>query len=144
MSKRLLALLACLSLVLAACPANYKIDNIAAGTVVFDADSVSFALGQNSSLTTRTYDYVFTNQFAAAPSVALGNVSTYSALQDFAVNYLNANAFSVVPASIRQTDVVFQFDFTASVWASIKVNFWASTNNQIQIGTFKLGTLHLM
>lgn len=58
------------------------------------------------------------------------------------MNYLNANSFSVVPSGIKQTDVVFTFDYTTAVWASIKINFWASTNSHIQIGTFNLGILY--
>lgn len=32
------------------------------------------------------------------------------------------------------------FEYTQSVWASIKVNFWVSSNPEIQVGFVDVGT----
>jgi hypothetical protein len=46
----------------------------------------------------------------------------------------------VQPVSLSSTGVQFQFQYTASIWASIKVNFWASSNPAVQVGFLALST----
>lgn len=100
---------------------------------------MSFTIDPSASTTSLSYNYLFNNSFNASPAIALGISDLILALQDFTLNYLDANYFSVVPLNVQGAGLSFQFDFTAAVWSKIRVNFWATTNNQIQIGTFKLG-----
>lgn len=60
-------------------------------------------------------------------------------MQDFSINYLSANNFAVYPSSLTNSQINFQFDYSAPVWSKVKVNFWASANRQIQLGFFKVG-----
>ena len=64
-------------------------------------------------------------------------------MQSFALNFVGPNAFAVAPVNIINTGAQFRFDFTPSVWSKIKVNFWASSNAQIQVGHLEAGkTFH--
>ena len=51
-----------------------------------------------------------------------------------------ANHFSVYPSSVTANSILFSYDYSNPMWASIKINFWASTESQIQLGYFKVGT----
>lgn len=62
------------------------------------------------------------------------------AVQDFSIGFLSANHFAVYPSSVGAASVAFQFDFTAALWTRVRVNFWASTHSQLQLGYFKVGT----
>jgi hypothetical protein len=41
---------------------------------------------------------------------------------------------------VTGTNIGWQFDFTAALWTRVRVNFWASSNTQLQVGFFKVGT----
>jgi len=68
----------------------------------------------------------------------------YSAIQDFSLNFLAANAFAVSPSSISLNSIKFQFDYTTSMWSKIRINFWAGSNPQVQLGNFRVGTHQLI
>jgi hypothetical protein len=65
-------------------------------------------------------------------------------VQSFSLNYLYPNYFSIVPTAISYANINFEFDYTSPLWAKLTVNFWASTVPQLQLGTFKVGTNHLI
>ena len=73
MTKSLLAILAIVSVVLSICPANYDINNLVAGISSIKVDSLVFSVDQNSSLSSKVYNYAFQNNFAGVPMLALGN-----------------------------------------------------------------------
>ena len=52
--------------------------------------------------------------------------------------------FSVSPSNTSLTGTGFAFAYTPSVWASIKVNFWASVHSDLQVGNFHVGTSSLI
>jgi hypothetical protein len=37
---------------------------------------------------------------------------------------------------VNASSIVFNFAYTAPIWSSIRFNFWASVNPQIQLGYF--------
>jgi len=74
MSKTILALLGLIALALAACPANYNINGLVAGSLSLTSDSALFNVAQNASTASQTFAYTFTAPFSSAPSVALGTI----------------------------------------------------------------------
>ncbi len=62
--------------------------------------------------------------------------SIYLALQDFSVSSLGSHAFYVSPSQINTSSIVFSFAYTTPIWSTIRFNFWASSNIQIQLGHF--------
>jgi hypothetical protein len=65
-------------------------------------------------------------------------------MQSFALNLVGPNSFAIVPASVTTNGAQFRFDFTASVWASVRVNFWASANSDVQVGFIDACTFMLI
>ena len=61
-------------------------------------------------------------------------------MQSFSLNMVGPNSFAIKPQSISTTGLQFAFDYTQRVWASVKVNFWASYNPEIQVGFLEVGT----
>jgi hypothetical protein len=59
-------------------------------------------------------------------------------VQSFGLNYVAGNNFAVQPQAITTTGAQFQFAFTQAVWASIRINFLASSNPQVQVGFFQV------
>jgi hypothetical protein len=49
------------------------------------------------------------------------------------------NSFAIYPAYVTSSAAIFQFDYSFGGWNSIRLNFWASGNPQVQLGFFKLG-----
>ena len=54
-----------------------------------------------------------------------------------------ANAFAVYPSSVAPTSLSFAFDFTAALWTRVRVNFWAGTHGQIQLGHFRVENIQV-
>jgi len=54
---------------------------------------------------------------------------------------MGAHAFYVSPTQINKTSIVFNFAYTAPIWSTIRFNFWASSNSQIQLGYFSNNNL---
>lgn len=65
-------------------------------------------------------------------------------MQSLALNFVGPNSFSIKPASLTTTGAKFVFEYTHRVWASAKVNFWVSSNPQIQVGFVHVGTSSLI
>lgn len=110
MTKSLLAILAIVSVVLSICPANYDINNLVAGISSIKVDSLVFSVDQNSSLSSKTYNYAFQNNFAAAPSLGLGK-STFIQLSPtypLTISVLIQLAYNLSPSKIQE----FSFNLT--------------------------------
>ena len=60
-------------------------------------------------------------------------------MQSFALNFVGPSAFAIAPSRIINTGLQIRFDFTPSVWSKIKINFWVSSNSEIQVGHFEAG-----
>jgi hypothetical protein len=76
--------------------------------------------------------------------VALGTALIYIGIQDFSMNYVGSNNHAIYPSTLSNSQINFQFDYTAAIWSKLKINFFATTNTQIQLGYFKVGTSPLM
>lgn len=50
---------------------------------------------------------------------------------------------AIQPLNIVATGLAFQFDFTASVWSRVRINFLASNNNQLQLGSFNVANVQV-
>lgn len=84
--------MAIIAITLAACPANYNINNIVADSVSFTANS------QASSQMNLKYKHTFAQSFANTPVVALG-------LQDFDIKLVAANNFAVYPIALTNSHI---------------------------------------
>jgi hypothetical protein len=111
----------------AVCPATGNINNFLAGTTALTSDSVSFRVNASQSVASQTYNYQFQSTFVNNPSVAI-------AMQSFALNQVGPNSFAIKTSAISMTNAQFLFEYTQSVWSSVKVNFWVSSNPEIQVG----------
>lgn len=135
-----MAILVLITITLAACPANYNIDNLLAGIRV---PSLRFS---HLLSEWQLFIYLSKLQLSLLKEFCRYTITCnwysliYSAVQDFSLNYVAANSFAVYPSSVKSTAIAFQFDYSQPVWSKVKINFWASNNNQVQLGYFKLGT----
>ena len=111
----------------AVCPATGNINNFLAGTTALTSDSVSFRVNASQSVASQTYNYQFQSTFANTPAIAI-------AMQSFGLNQVGPNSFAIKTNAITTTNAQFIFEYTQSVWSSIKVNFWVSSNPEIQVG----------
>jgi len=55
-------------------------------------------------------------------------------MQSFALNQVGPNTFAIKTNAITTTNAQFLFEYTQSIWSSVKVNFWVSSNAEIQVG----------
>ena len=69
------------------------------------------------------------------PSVAI-------AVQDIELNQFKANNFAVYPAHVNRLRAIFQWDYTASLWVRIRLNFWASANPEVQLGHLRVDNIN--
>ena len=60
------------------------------------------------------------------------------------MNFVGPNSFSIKPASVTTTGAQLLFEYTHRVWASTKVNFWVSSNPEIQVGFVDIGNASLI
>ena len=60
-------------------------------------------------------------------------------MQSFALNFVGPNSFAIKPRSVTRTGAQFTFEYTQAVWSSVKINFWASTNPEVQVGLIDVG-----
>ena len=60
-------------------------------------------------------------------------------MQSFALNFVGPNSFAIKPRSVTRTGAQFTFEYTQTVWSSVKINFWASTNPEVQVGLIDVG-----
>jgi hypothetical protein len=124
---------------LAACPANSNINNILAGKIQSYRRFRHFhsqwqLIGQSANLQLSVSDTVFS---ASLPRTRYAHHN--SAVQNFALNIGAPNSFIVSPQAITTTGNQFQFSFTPAVWSSITVNFFVSSNPQLQVGFLSVG-----
>jgi hypothetical protein len=108
--------------------------------LILTVDSATFSVNASSSSSSQTFIYNFQQNFANSPALALGNSLPYLAVQDFSIGSIASNKFAVYPSTLSNSQVTFQFDYSSPVWSRVRVNFWASTHSQIQLGYFKVGT----
>ena len=144
MFKEISLILSIIALALASCPANPKIDGLLAGKPPF---YLRFHRLQCQPQRFFHLSELYL-RLPAKPGSRAQHRSQYlpshSALQDFSVNYLAANNFAIYPAAVSSSQATFTFDFSAPLWSKVKVNFWASTNQQIQVGFFKVDNLQTL
>lgn len=129
---------------MAACPANYNINKLVAGTPHPRLRFCSFHCRRRIL---RHFPRLYLQLPDAArhcPRTSPWYSPAYPAVQDFSINYLSANNFAVYPSSISESQVAFKFDFSSPVWSKLRLNFWASNNQQIQLGYIKVGMNHPM
>lgn len=47
-----------------------------------------------------------------------------------------AHDFYIAPSQISASLIIFTFAYTTPMWSKVRFNFWASANNEIQVGHF--------
>lgn len=139
-----MAILVLITITLAACPANYNIDNLLAGIRVPSLRFSHFLSEWQLFIYLSKLQLSLLEEFCRYTITCNWYLPIYSAVQDFSLNYVAANSFAVYPSSVKSTAIAFQFDYSQPVWSKVKINFWASNNNQVQLGYFKLGTSSLI
>lgn len=144
MSKHVLAFLVLIMTSLAACPANSNINNILAGT------HASLSRLRNIHHQCQFFDQPTNLQLSVSDPVLLRPLSRTwyllpnPAIQNFALNFVGPNSFAVAPQTISTTGNQFLFSFTPAVWSSITVNFFVSSNPQLQVGFLSVGKYFFM
>jgi hypothetical protein len=140
MNKQVVALLVLITIGWAACPANYNINNLQAGKAS-PIPRFHHLRSQQQCLPKHAKLQVSVRQLLRQrPRPRPRYAPPHAALNDFALNYVGAQSFAVFPASVGTDTVNFQFDFSSAVWSRVRVNFWASSNPEIQLGNFRVGT----
>jgi hypothetical protein len=55
----------------------------------------------------------------------------------------SAHDFYIVPSSITASQIIFTFAYTTPLWSKVRFNFWASGNQEVQLGNFAARNLQV-